>query len=143
MSTLKRKLAVKSTTKSTATPEMKKLAKEFFIANEKKNKLAKEATTARELLFGAMTREKVTSFSFGCLNDQKEAVTLKAEIKTPVSNVIDVDQLKKELPEEIWNKILQASPPSLTAVKEFVGTAQLKAATIPKKGEPNVSVKKA
>lgn len=130
-----RAIAEESTSK--VTPEMTKLAAEYYRENKKMNTAKSASEKARKLLYTQMKEAGLKSFDFDTNLDGTDLI-LSALISARAGSVIDVDYLYKNLPIDDFLKAVGASK---KAVVDVAGTDMATRASRATEGTPNVGVK--
>lgn len=111
-------------------PAVASLVASFHAANEAANAARKTADDKRKQLLKEM---------LGAGLKRVEIAGYLAEIKAAVRESIDIDALKKAVPEAIFMRCVSATK---TAVTQHAGTAIVAQCAVSTTGEENVSVKK-
>lgn len=111
-------------------PIIASLVTSFHAANEAANAARKTADDKRKQLLKEM---------LGAGLKRVEIAGYLAEIKASVRESIDIDALKRAVPEAIFLRCISATK---TAVTQHAGTAVVAQCAVSTTGEENVSVKK-
>jgi hypothetical protein len=122
--------------KSKITTEMKKLAVEFHLENQKANEHSLKADKAREKLYAAMKEAGITEFNAETTTE-KGTLSLRAFLKTTVRKSIDVAKLVKLISHEQFMRCVSATQ---KAVTDVAGGEVATQASVEVPGTENVSV---
>lgn len=121
-------------------PQLKKKARDFYLANLTTNASKKEAETARKDLYKDMKDGKISSFSFGTVGATGAPVTLEVTIGTPSTDKMDLRKLIELVGLEA---ALDIATVTKGAVEETFGEKVAQQISTSVLGNENVSVKPA
>ena len=132
-----RDLELDSTPKSKVTSEMRKEAKAAHMANVVKNSHSREETRARKELYRQMKDAGVSDFEMEAQINGKR-IKLKAEIASSMRYVVDIEKLRKLIPEDVFMQCISATQ---TDVIRYAGQNISDQCVTTQSGSENVSVK--
>jgi len=137
MPRLKRRTLETTENSKGVTPEMRKLVKEYFFANDEANAAKRKADKARKSLLAHMKDGGVRSFDTRAQTEET-TLTLTAVVKTGMVTAIDVEKLRKVVGDD--QKFMGIVSATKTAVTEACGTAVADQCAITAPGKENVKV---
>ncbi len=124
--------------KSLPTQSMLDNALEYYEANKEANAAKAKADKARKALYAEMKQQGIDAFFFDVKTGSSN-VPMQAFLNTPMSDVPNVNQLKKELKPDVFMAVISATKKSVEAIG---GKALLAKVCVSTPGEENVYVKK-